>query len=151
MEATLMYLTGNDSRLAQDLISALSALFLSFFSAETEEEHETESINPSQSTGGTPGQGSPGLCPPVNDGPGPLQPGEHTEAVCPQGKSTVPGLAGRTHPRNRWGPWHIRLWKIQTPRFCPACDKRVPGRGRRGIRTGDITPCPLVCRPYEAS
>ena len=49
MEATLMYLTGNDSRLAQDLISALSALFLSFFSAETEEEHETESISPAQS------------------------------------------------------------------------------------------------------
>ena len=54
MEATLMYLTGNDSRLAQDLISALSTLFISFFSAETEDENETESINPIQSPGGTP-------------------------------------------------------------------------------------------------
>lgn len=33
MDATLMYLTGNDSRLAEELISALSALFISFFSA----------------------------------------------------------------------------------------------------------------------
>ena len=40
METTLMYLTGNDSRLAQDLISALSILFLSFFSVEMEDEHE---------------------------------------------------------------------------------------------------------------
>lgn len=36
MEATLMYLTGNDSRLADDLICALSALFVSFFASEKE-------------------------------------------------------------------------------------------------------------------
>lgn len=37
MEAALMYLTGNNSRLAEDLISAFSVLFISFFSAEKEE------------------------------------------------------------------------------------------------------------------
>ena len=31
MAATLMYLTGNDSRLAEELISALSALFIPSF------------------------------------------------------------------------------------------------------------------------
>ena len=46
METTLMYLTGNDSRLAKDLISALSALFISFFSAEKEDENEAEPIRP---------------------------------------------------------------------------------------------------------
>lgn len=53
MEATLMYLTGNDSRLAEELIPALSSLFISFFSAETEDKNETESINAAQSTAGT--------------------------------------------------------------------------------------------------
>ena len=96
METTLMYLTGNDSRLAQDLISALSILFLSFFSVEMEDEHETESINPIQSTDGTSGEGVPGLCPPVNDGSGPLQPGKHPEAVCPQRKGIISWMAGRT-------------------------------------------------------
>lgn len=61
MEETLMYLTGNDSRLAQYLISALSRLFISFFSAKTEDENEAEPINPIQDTGGAPGQGSPCL------------------------------------------------------------------------------------------
>ena len=46
METTLMYLTGNDSRLAEDLISALSALFIFFFSAEKEDENEAEPIRP---------------------------------------------------------------------------------------------------------
>ena len=103
METTLMYLTGNDSRLAQDLISALSILFLSFFSVEMEDEHETESINPIQSTDGTSGEGVPGLCPPVNDGSGPLQPGKHPEAVCPQRKGIISWMAGRTHPHHRRG------------------------------------------------
>ncbi len=144
METTLMYLTGNDSRLAQDLISALSILFLSFFSVEMEDEHETESINPIQSTDGTSGEGVPGLCPPVNDGSGPLQPGKHPEAVCPQRKGIISWMAGRTHPHHRRGSWHIRLRKIQTPGLCPACDECVTGRSRCGIRTGDITPCPLL-------
>ena len=69
METTLMYLTGNDSRLAEDLISALSALFISFFSAEKEDENEAEPISSVQIPGGTPEPGSPGLCPPVDDGP----------------------------------------------------------------------------------
>ena len=89
MEATLMYLTGNDPHLAEDLISALSSLFLSFFLAETEDENETEPVNASQSTAGTPEQECPGLCPPVNNGPGPVQPGEHAEAVRPSGKSII--------------------------------------------------------------
>ena len=42
MDATLMYLTGNDSRLAEELISALSALFISFFSGKKEDEYESE-------------------------------------------------------------------------------------------------------------
>ena len=42
MDATLMYLTGNDSRLAEELISALSALFISFFSAKKEDEYESD-------------------------------------------------------------------------------------------------------------
>ena len=99
METTLMYLTGNDSRLAQDLISALSILFLSFFSVEMEDEHETESINPIQSTDGTSGEGVPGLCPPVNDGSGPLQPGKHPEAVCLRERALSLG----------WPEEHIRI------------------------------------------
>lgn len=93
MESTLMYLTGNDSRLAQDLISALSALFISFFSAETEDENESESINSIQSTGGASEQGSSGLCPPVNDGSGSVQPGEYAETVRPSRKSVIAWLA----------------------------------------------------------
>ena len=77
MEATLMYLTGNDSRLAEELISALSALFISFFSAEKEDEYESEPNYSVQDTGGTSEPGSTGLCPSVNDGPGTVQPGEH--------------------------------------------------------------------------
>ncbi len=144
MEATLMYLTGNDSRLAQDLISALSALVLSFFSAETEEEREAQSISPIQSPDTAPGQGSPGLCPPVNHGPGPLQPGEHPEAVCTQGTGGISGLARRAHPRDRRGSRHIRLRKIQTPWLYPDGNQCVTGRGRCGIRVGDLTPCPLI-------
>ena len=145
MEATLMYLTGNDSRLAQELISALSNLFISFFSAETEGENEAEPINPIQSTGGTPGQGSPCLCPPVNDGTGPVQPGEHAETVRPSRKGIIAWLAGRTHPCDRRGSGHIRIRKIQTPGLCPARDERITGRSRCSIRAGDITPCPLIC------
>ena len=53
MESTLMYLTGNDPRLAEDLISAFSALFISFFSAGKEGKDETEPVNSVQSAGGT--------------------------------------------------------------------------------------------------
>ena len=42
MEATLMHLTGNDPRLAEELIAALSTLFISFFSAGKEDENEAE-------------------------------------------------------------------------------------------------------------
>ncbi len=150
MEATLMYLTGNDSRLVEDLISALSALFISFFSAEKEDENEAEPTNSVQGTGGTPEPGSPGLCPPVNNGPGTVQPGEHAETVRPPRKSVIAWLAGRTHPRDRRGSWHIRIRTIQTPRICPARDKRIPGRSRCSVRTGDITPCPVISRPHEA-
>ena len=34
-----------------------------------------------QSTGGTPEPGNPGLCLPVNDGPGTVQPGKHTDST----------------------------------------------------------------------
>ena len=45
MEATLIYLTGNDSHLADDLICALSALFVSFFASEKEEnQHEPDPV-----------------------------------------------------------------------------------------------------------
>lgn len=144
MESTLMYLTGNDSRLAQDLILALSALFISFFSAETEDENETESINSIQSTGGASEQGSSSLCPPVNDGPSSVQPGEYAETVCPSRKSVIAWLAGRTHSCNRRGSRYIRFRKVQTPRLCPTRNERIPGRSWCGIRTGDITLCPLV-------
>ena len=50
MEAILMHLTGNDSRLAQELISALSILFISFFSAGKKDENEAEPAGPVQST-----------------------------------------------------------------------------------------------------
>ena len=150
METTLMYLTGNDSRLAEDLISALAALFISFFSAERDDKNETEPVNPVQSTGRTPEPGSPGLCPPVNDGPGTVQSGEHTETVRPSRKSVIAWLAGRTHPRDRWGPRHIRVRTFQAPRLCPARDKRIPGRSRCSVRIGDITPGPVISRPYEA-
>ena len=44
MEGTLAYLTGNDPRLADDLISALSSLFVAFFSVEMEDKrHGAES------------------------------------------------------------------------------------------------------------
>ena len=124
-----MHLTGNDSRLAQDLISALSNLFVSFFSAEMEDTNETEPVSPAQSTCRTPKQGSPRLCPPVNDGTGPVQPGEHPAPVRPSRKGVIAWLAGRTHPRDRRGPRHLRIRAFQTPRLCPACDKRVTGRG----------------------
>ena len=151
METTLMYLTGNDSRLAEDLISALSALFISFFSAEKEDENEAEPINSVQSTGGTPKPGSPGLCPSVDDGPGTVQPREHTETVRPSRKSVIAWLAGRTHPCDRRGSRHIRIRPFQAPRICPARDKRITGRSRCGVRIGDITPGPVISRPYEAS
>ena len=150
METTLMYLTGNDSRLAEDLISALSALFISFFSAEKEDENEAEPISSVQSPGGTPEPVSPGLCPPVNHGPGTVQPGEHAETVRPSRKSIIAWLAGRTHPRDRRGSRHIRVRTIQTPRLCPARDKRITGRSRRSVRIVDITPCPVIIRPHEA-
>ena len=150
METTLMYLTGNDSRLAEDLISALAALFISFFSAERDDKNETEPVNSVQSTGRTPEPGSPGLCPPVNDGPGTVQPGEHTETVRPSRKSVIAWLAGRTHPCDRRGPRHIRIRTFQAPRLCPARDKRIPGRSRCSVRIGDITPGPVISRPYEA-
>ena len=146
METTLMYLTGNDSRLAEDLISALSALFISFFSAEK----EAEPITSVQSPGGTPEPGSPGLCPPVNHVPGTVQPREHAETVRPSRKSIIAWLARRTHPRDRRGSRHIRVRTIQTPRLCPARDKRITGRSRRSVRIGDITPCPVISRPHEA-
>ena len=151
METTLMYLTGNDSRLAEDLISALSALFISFFSAEKEDKNEAEPINSVQSTGRTPEPGSPGLCPPVDDGPGTVQPGEYTETVRPSRKSVIAWLAGITHPRDRRGSRHIRIRPFQAPRICPARDKRITGRSRCGVRIGDITPGPVISRPYEAS
>lgn len=150
MAATLMYLTGNDSRLAEELISALSALFISFFSAEKEETHETESIHSVQSTGGTPEPGSPGLCPSVNDGPGTVQPGKHTETIRPSRKSIIAWLDGRTHPHNRWGSGHIRIRPLQKTGLCPTRDKRVTGRGRRSVRIGNITSCPVIRRPHEA-
>ena len=149
MEATLMYLTGNDSRLAQDLISALSTLFISFFSAETEDENETESINPIQSPGGTPEQGGPCLCPPVDDGPSSIQPGEYPETVRPSRKSIIAWMAVRTHPRDRWRSRNIWFRKIQTPWLCPTRDKRIPGRSRRSVRAGDIPSCPVISRPNE--
>lgn len=145
-----MYLTGNDSRLAEDLISALSALFISFFSAEKDDENEAEHITSVQSMGGTSEPGSPGLCPLVNDGPGTVQPGEHTETVRPSRKSIIAWLARRTQPRNRWGSRHIRIWTFQTPRLCPAHAKRITGRSRCSARIGDITPCPVISRPHEA-
>ena len=144
-----MYLTGNDSRLAEELISALSALFISFFSAEKEETHETESIHSVQSTGGTPEPGSPGLCPSVNNGPGTVQPGEHTETIRPSRKGIIAWLAGRTHPHNRWGSGYIRVWPFQETGLCPTRDKRIPGRSRCGTRIGDITPCPVISRSHE--
>lgn len=107
MEATLMYLTGNDPRLAEDLISAFSALT-------------------------------------VNDGTGTVQPGEHAETVRPSRKSVIAWLAGRTHPRDRRGSRHIRIRTFQTPRLCPARDKRIPGRSRCSARVGDIAPCPVI-------
>ena len=151
METTLMYLTGYDSRLAEDLISALSTLFISFFSAEKEDENETEPITSVQSTGGTPEPGSPGLCPPVNHGPGTVQPGEHAETVRPSRKSIIAWLAGRTHPRDRRGSRHIRIRTFQTPRLCPARDKRITGRSWCCIRTGDFSSCPVISRPYWRS
>ena len=81
MEATLMYLTGNDSRLAEELISALSALFISFFSAEKEDAYESGPNYSVQDTGGTSESGSTGLCPPVNNGPGAIQPREHRDSM----------------------------------------------------------------------
>lgn len=150
MEAILMYLTGNDSRLAEELISALSALVISFFSVEKEDENEAEPVNSVQSADGTPEPGSPDLCPPVDDGPSPVQSGEHTETVRPQGKSFIARLTGRAHPRDRRGSRHIRVWTIQTPRLCPACDKRIPGRSWCSIRIGDIAPCPVISRSDEA-
>lgn len=150
MEATLMHLTGNDPRLAEELIAALSTLFISFFSAGKEDENEAEPADPVQSTGPAPEPGSPGLCPPVDDGPGTVQPGEHPEAVRPQGKGIIAWLAGRTHPRDRRGSGHIRFRTFQTPGLCPARNKRITGRSRRSARTGDITPCPVLSRPHEA-
>ena len=150
MEATLMYLTGNDSRLAEELISALSALFISFFSAEKEDEYESEPNYSVQDSGGTSEPGSTGLCPSVNDGPGTVQPGEHTETVCSSRKSIIAWLAGRTHPHNRRGSGHIRIRPLQKTGLCPARDKRVTGRSRRSVRIGNITPCPVIRRPHEA-
>ena len=118
MEATLMYLTGNDSRLAEELISALSALFISFFSAEKEDEYESEPNYSVQDTGGTSESGSAGLCPPVNDGSGTVQPGEHTETVRPSRKSIIAWLGGRTHPHNRRGSGHIRIRPFQETGLC---------------------------------
>ena len=150
MEATLMYLTGNDSRLAEELISALSALFISFFSAEKEDEYESEPNYSVQDSGGTSEPGSTGLSPSVNDSPGTLQPGEHTETVCSSRKSIIAWLAGRTHPHNRRGSGHIRIRPLQKTGLCPARDKRVTGRSRRSVRIGNITPCPVIRRPHEA-
>ena len=150
MEATLMYLTGNDSRLAEELISALSALFISFFSAEKEDEYESEPNYSVQDTGGTSESGSTGLCPPVNDGPGTVQPREHTETVRPSRKSIIAWLGGRTHPHNRRGSGHIRIRPLQKTGLCPARDKRVTGRSRRSVRIGNITSCPVIRRPHEA-
>ena len=150
MEATLMHLTGNDSRLAEELISALSTLFISFFTAGKEDENEVEPAGSVQSTGGTPEPGSLGLCPPVNDGPGKVQLGEHPETVCPQGKSVISWLAGRTHPRNRRGSGHLRFRTFQTLGLCPARNKRITGRNRRSARIGDLTPCPVFSRSHEA-
>ena len=150
MEATLMYLTGNDSRLAEELISALSALFISFFSAEKEDEYESEPNHSVQDTGGTPKPGSTGLCPSVNDGLGTVQPGEHTETVCSSRKSIIAWLGGRTYPHNRRGSGHIRIRPLQKTGLCPTRDKRVTGRSRRSVRIGDITPCPVISRPHEA-
>ena len=150
MEATLMYLTGNDSRLAEELISALSALFISFFSAEKEDEYESEPNYSVQDTGGTSESGSTGLCPPVNDGPGTVQPREHTETVRPSRKGIIAWLGGRTHPHNRRGSGHIRIRPFQKTGLCPARDKRVTGRSRRSVRIGNITSCPVIRRPHEA-
>lgn len=82
-----MHLTSNDPRLAEELISALSTLFISFFSTGKEDENETEPVNSVQSANRAPEPGSPGLCPPANNGPSTVQPGEHTETILPQGKS----------------------------------------------------------------
>ena len=143
MEATLMYLTANDSHLAEDLISALSALFISFFSAETEDENETGSINAAQSTAGTSEQECTDLCPPVNNGPSPVQPGKHTKAIRTSRKSIITWLAGGGHPRDRRRPRHLRFRAGQTARIRTTCHQRFTGRSRGCIRTGDITPCPV--------
>ena len=148
MEATLMYLTGNDSRLAEELISALSALFISFFLAGKEDSHEAELFNPIQDTGGTSEPGSTGLYPPVNDGSGTVQPGEHTETVCPSRKSIIAWLGGRTYPHNRRGSGHIRIRPLQKTGLCPTRDKRVTGLSRCSVRIGDIAPCPVISRPH---
>ena len=150
MEATLMYLTGNDSRLAEELISALSALFISFFSAEKEDEYESEPNYSVQDTGGTSEPGSTGLCPPVNDGPGTVQPGEYTEAIRPSRKGIITWLAGITHTRDRCGSGYIRVRPFQEAKLCPTHDKLILGRSRCSARSGDLTPCPVVSRSYEA-
>ena len=122
MEVTLMYLTGNDSHLADDLICALSTLFVSFFASEKEEEqHEsTLSCSVSQNQAGSSGQGSPDLCPAVNDGPGPVQSGEHTETIRPARKSIITWLARGKDPGDRWRSRDFWLGTVQTARICPA-------------------------------
>lgn len=145
MEGTLAYLTGNDPRLADDLISALSSLFIAFFSAEMEDErHGAESEQITESKVEPPEQRRSDLCPPIDDGAGAVQSGEHAETVRPAGESPVSRMAGRKNSGHRRGSWDIRFGPLKAPRLRPTRNPRFPWRGRRGVRAGDFPVGPLL-------
>ena len=95
METTLAYLVGNDPHLAEDLISILASMVVSFFSVEKEVLNESKSEQVTETEAEPSEPGCTDLCPSIDNGAGPVQSGEHTETVRPEGNSNRTWLAGR--------------------------------------------------------
>src|ERR1700738_511302 len=80
----------------------------------------------------------------IDHGPGAPSPGEYRQAICPQGQSPEPGLAGRPDPgagsrlRLLWHP------DQQPRRFQDLGGRCLSGKSRRGLRTGSLSPATLL-------
>src|SRR5208282_1744686 len=76
----------------------------------------------------------------IDDGTGASSPGEHGQAICPQGQSPEPRLAERQDPCAGSRLRLLRHPDQQSRRFQDVGGRCFSGKSRRGLRVGSLSP-----------
>src|SRR5271166_3185393 len=82
----------------------------------------------------------------IDDGTGASSPGEHGQAICPQGQSPEPRLAERQDPCAGSRLRLLRHPDQQSRRFQDVGGRCFSGKSRRGLRVGSLSPVALLQR-----